>query len=196
MLNSVPGRSRSTAASSRTSCARTCRPSGRGWTVIPRAPASSAMRAAWTTLGTPRVRVLRSNATLLRFALKRVMRMNASQREQVPEDLAAFQRLVIEPMIDERAHQRLRLLLSLWIGIVVARHVEKRPAGHARLRSRVLDLDRSALGIVRIGLHRIDRAAARAVALERHGVPELLEQSSLEGTQRRGRAAMRSEEHT
>src|SRR5213083_1997403 len=141
------------------------------------------MRAAWTTLGMPMVRVLRSNATLLRFALKRVMRTNASQREQIPEDLAAFQRLIVESMIDERAHQRLRLLLSLWIGIVVARHVEKRPAGHARLRSRVLDLDRSALGIVRIALRRIDRATARAVALERHGVTELLEQGSLERTQ-------------
>src|SRR2546429_6596163 len=151
------------------------------------------MRAAWTTLGMPMVRVLRSNATLLRFALKRVMRTSASKREQIPEDLAAFQRLVVESMIDERAHQRLRLLLSLRIGIVVARHVEKRPAGHARLRSRVLDLDRSALGIVRIALRRIDRATARAVALERHGVTELLEQGSLERTQRRGRAAVRRE---
>src|SRR6266446_6746378 len=136
MLNSVPGRSRSTAASPRTSCARTCRPSGRGWTVIPRAPAPSAMRAAWTTLGMPMVRVLRSNATLLRFTLKKVMRTNASQREQISEDLAALQRLVIESMIDERAHQRLRLLLCLGIGIVVSRHVEERPAGHAGLRSR------------------------------------------------------------
>src|SRR5438105_6960681 len=129
MLNSVPGRSLSTRASSRTSSPRTCRPSGRGWTVIPWAPASSATRAAWTTLGMPRVRVLRSKATLLRLALKRVMRVAASQREQIPEDLAAFQRLVIEAMIDERAHQRLGLLLGLGVGIVVARHVEKRPAG-------------------------------------------------------------------
>src|SRR6266852_4882237 len=95
----------------------------------------------------PMVRVLRSNTTLLRLALKRVMRMTASQREQIPEDLAAFQRLVLEAMIDERAHQCLRLLLSLGIGIVVARH----------------------------------------------GVPQLLEQSSLERTQRRGRPALRRE---
>src|SRR5438445_8367945 len=128
------------------------------------------MRAAWTTLGIPMVRVLRSNATLLRFTLKRVTRASASQREQIPEDLAALQRLVIESMIDERAHQRLRLLLGLGIGIVVARHVEERPAGHAGRRARVLDLDRPALGIVRIGLRRVDRATARAVALERHGV--------------------------
>src|SRR5258708_20616531 len=148
------------------------------------------MRAAWTTFGMPMVRVLRSNATLLRFALRRVIRMSASQREEVREGLGGFQGVVIESMIDERADQRLRLLLSLWIGVVVARHVEKRPAGHARLRSRVLDLDRSARGIVRIALRRIDRAAGYAMALERHGVPELLEQSSLEGTQRRGRAAM------
>src|SRR5882762_9494460 len=152
------------------------------------------MRAAWTTLGMPMLRVLRSSATLLRFTLKRVIRTNTSQCEQIPEDLAALQRLVIEPMTDERAHQRLRLLLGLGIGIVVARHVEERPAGHAGLlRSRVLDLDRSALGIVRIALRRVDRAAARAVALERHGVAELLEQGSLEGTQRRGRASVRHE---
>src|SRR5712691_517256 len=141
----------------------------------------------------PMVRVLRSNATLLRLALKRVMRMTASQREQIPEDLAALQRLVLEAMIDERAQQCLRLLLSLGIGIVVARHVEKGPAGHARLRSRVFDLDRSTLGIIRIALRRVDRATARAVALERHGVPQLLEQSSLERTQRRDRPAVRRE---
>src|SRR5256885_5046094 len=114
-----------------------------------------------------------------------VTRASASQREQIPEDLAALQRLVIESMIDERAHQRLRLLLGLGIGIVVARHVEERPAGYAGLRSRVFDLDRSALGIIPIGLRRVDRATARAVALERHGVTELLEQGSLERTQRR-----------
>src|SRR6267378_4191906 len=157
MLNSVPGRSSSTAASSRTSCPRTWRPSGRGWTVIPWAPALSAMRAAWTTLGMPMLRVLRSSATLLRFTLKRVIRTNTSQCEQIPEDLAALQRLVIEPMTDERAHQRLRLLLGLGIGVVVARHVEERPAGHAGLRSRALDFDRSALGVVRIALRRVDR---------------------------------------
>src|SRR5256885_6844038 len=193
MLNSVPGRSRSTAASSRTSCARTWRPSGRGWTVIPRAPAPSAMRAASTTLGMPILRVLRSSATLLRFTLRTVMETYASQREQVPEDLPALQRLVIEPVIDEGAHQRLRLLLGLGIGVVVAGHVEERPARHARLRSRALDFDRPALGVVRIIFCRVDRATARAVALERHGVPELLEQGSLEGTQRRGRAAVRRE---
>src|SRR6266849_8739863 len=97
----------------------------------------------------PMVRVLRSNATLLRLALKRVMRMTASQREQIPEDLAAFERLVLEAVIDERAHQCLRLLLSLGICIVVARHVEKGPAGQKRLRSRVSDIVRSAHGIVR-----------------------------------------------
>src|ERR1700704_4369204 len=193
MLNSVPGRSRSTAASSRTSCERTCRPSGRGWTVIPWAPAPSARRAAWTTLGMPRVRVLRSNAILLRLALKSVMRMAASEREQIPEDLAAFERLVVEAVIDERAHQRLGLLLSLGIGVVVASHVEQSPAGDPRLRPGALDLDRSALGIVGIALRRVDGAAARAVALERHGVPELLEQRPLERTQRRGRTAVQNE---
>src|SRR5713101_577869 len=148
------------------------------------------MRAAWATLGMPMVRVLRSNATLLRLALRRVMRMTLSQREQIPENLAAFQRLVIEAMIDEDAHQCLGLLLSLGIGIVVARHVEKGPAGHSRLRSCAFDLDRSALGIVRIALRRVDRATVRAVALERHGVAELFEQSSLERAQRRDRAAV------
>src|SRR5438132_11356633 len=97
----------------------------------------------------PMVRVLRSNATLLRLALKRVMRMTASQREQIPEDLAALQRLVLEAMIDERAHQCLRLLLSLGIGIVVARHVDNGPAGHARLRSRRFNVDWSAFGLMR-----------------------------------------------
>src|SRR5437660_12405919 len=100
------------------------------------------MRAAWTTLGMPMLRVLRSSATLLRFTLKEVMRTNASQREQIPEDLAALQLLVIEPVIDERAHQRLRLLLGLGIGVVVARHVEERAPGHAGLSARLLDFAR------------------------------------------------------
>src|SRR5712664_3270823 len=151
------------------------------------------MRAAWTTFGMPMVRVLRSSATLLRLALSRVMRMTFSQREEISEDLAAFQRLVIEAMIDEDAHESLGLLLSLGIGIVVARHVEKRPAGHSRLRSCAFDLDRSALRIVRIALRRVDSATARAVALERHGIAELFEQSSLERAQRRDRAAVRRE---
>src|SRR5437899_1020285 len=151
------------------------------------------MRAAWTTLGMPMLRVLRSSATLLRFTLKEVMRTNASQREQIPEDLAALQRLVIEPVIDERAHQRLRLLLGLGIGVVVARHVEERAAGHAGLRSRLLDFDRPPLGVVRIALRRVDRTTARTVALERHRVPELLEQGSLERTHSRGRVAVRRE---
>jgi len=94
----------------------------------------------------PRVRVLRSNAILLRLALKNVMRMAVSEREQIPEDLAALERLVIEAVIDERAHQRLGLLLSLGIGVVVASHVEQSPAGDPRLRPGALDLDRSALG--------------------------------------------------
>src|SRR5207302_8250671 len=131
------------------------------------------MRAAWTTLGMPMRRVLRSSATLLRFTLKRVTRASASQREQIPEDLAALQRLVIESMVDECAHQRLRLLLGLGIGIVVARHVEARPAGHAGRRARVPALDRPAVGIFRIGLRGVDRASARAVALERDGVIDL-----------------------
>src|SRR5205814_2449713 len=115
------------------------------------------MRAAWTTLGTPMRRVLRSSATLLRFTLKRVTRASASQREQIPEDLAALQRLVIEAMIDERAHQGLRLRLGLGIGIGVAPHVEERSAGHAGLRARVLGLRRSGLGSGPIGLRRGDR---------------------------------------
>src|SRR5207245_8820320 len=112
------------------------------------------------------------------------------EREQIPEDLPAPERLVFQAMVDESAHERLRLLLRLGIGIVVARHVEKRAAGYERLDRRALDLDRSALGIVGVGLCGIDRAAVGAVALEAHGVTELLEQRFLEGAQRRRRIGL------
>src|SRR5712691_330442 len=189
MLNSVPGRSRRIAASSRTSFARTCRPSGRGCTVTPCAPASSTRCAARSTLGIPIVRVLRSSATLLRLALSSVIRFSL-ERQQIPEDLPAPERLVFQAVVDESAHERLRLLLRLGIGIVVARHIEKRAAGHERLDRRALDLDRSAFGIVSVGLRRIDRAAICAVALEGHRVTELLEQRFLEGAERRRRAGL------
>src|SRR5258708_20029747 len=101
----------------------------------------------------PRVRVLRSNAILLRLALKRVMRIAVSEREQIPEDLAAFERLVIEAVIDERAHQRLGLLLSQRIGVVVASHVEQTPAGDPALPPRVLYLHPSPLLTPGIALH-------------------------------------------
>ena len=67
MLNSARGHCVISAASSCTSAARMWRSSGRGWTVMPCAPASSAMVAARVTLGMPSVRVLRSSATLLRL---------------------------------------------------------------------------------------------------------------------------------
>src|SRR5260221_13878219 len=114
------------------------------------------MRAAWTTFGMPMVRVLRSSATLLRLALSRAMRMTFSQREEISEDLAAFQRLVIEALIGEDAHESLGLLLRLGIGIVVARHVEKRPARHSRLRSYAFGLHRAPLVDGRIALRRVD----------------------------------------
>src|SRR6516164_3769495 len=47
--------------------------SGRGWTVMPWAPASRHSRAALTTLGRPWVRVLRRVATLLTLTLSRVI---------------------------------------------------------------------------------------------------------------------------
>src|SRR5882672_11152714 len=102
----------------------------------------------------PRVRVLRSNAILLRLALKSVMQTTVSEHEQIPEDLTAFERLVIEAVIDERTHQHLGLLLSLRISVVVTGHVEQSPAGDPGFRPDVLDLDRSALWIVGIALHR------------------------------------------
>src|SRR5258705_1784276 len=115
----------------------------------------------------PSVRVLRSNAILLRLALRRVMRMAGSEREQIPEDLAAFERLVIEAVIDEGAHQRLCLLLSLGIGVVVASHVETSPARDPGIRTAVLHLDPAPLPIGGIRLPPVDPSAARAVGLWR-----------------------------
>src|SRR5260221_13613670 len=109
----------------------------------------------------PSVRVLRSNAILLRLALRRVMRMAGSEREQIPEDLAAFERLVIEAVIDERAPQRLGLLLSLGVGGVVASHVGQRPARDPGLRTRGLDLGPAAPGGGGIALPRWARGPAR-----------------------------------
>src|SRR5262249_12116745 len=174
MLNSAPGFSRTTAASSRTSPARTWRPSGRGCTVMPCAPAASAMRAAWTTSGIPTVRVLRRSATLLRLALSEVI-TRPSQGQQVPEDPAALQRLVLPATVEQHAHQRLGLLLGERVGIVVARHVEERAARDDSVAAGAVCLDRSALRVVAVALRRIDRATADALVLEGHRVAQLLQ---------------------
>ncbi len=73
MLNSQPGHLSSSCDKAATSGARTWRPSGRGCTVTPSAPASSASTAACSTLGMPIVRELRNKATLLRLTLSAVI---------------------------------------------------------------------------------------------------------------------------
>ena len=67
MLYSRPGHCLSSAAKSVTSAARIWRSSGRGWTVMPWAPACRHNWAARSTLGIPKWRVLRTSATLLTF---------------------------------------------------------------------------------------------------------------------------------
>ena len=70
MLSSQAGRqSRINSAIAGTSLPRICRSSGRGWMVMPSAPASWASRANSSRSGTPVRRELRSNAILLRLTL-------------------------------------------------------------------------------------------------------------------------------
>src|SRR3974390_1009288 len=150
------------------------------------------MRAARTTSGMPIVRVFRSKAILLMLALSCVAAM-ALEREQVPEYAPALQRLEFQAVIEKSAHQRLRLLLGPRIGVVVPTHVEERAAGYDRVGRCAVDLDRTALRFVAVGPGRVDRAAARAVAVQRHGIAELLQQRSLEGAQRGGGFPVRGE---
>ena len=72
MLYSACGHCCSSVASSKTSLRRMWRSSGRGCTVMPSAPASSASVAARSTLGMPKWRVLRNKATLLTLTDKAV----------------------------------------------------------------------------------------------------------------------------
>src|SRR6476659_5089838 len=65
MLNSAPGNRRTRLASTGTSERRMCRSSGRGWTVMPCAPACSAIRAMASTDGQGRLRRLRRSAMAL-----------------------------------------------------------------------------------------------------------------------------------
>src|SRR6476661_8730698 len=65
MLNSACGHAFISAARSSTSRARMWRSSGRGWIVMPSAPASNAKVAAPTRFGMSSARLLRSSATLL-----------------------------------------------------------------------------------------------------------------------------------
>jgi len=58
-------------ANSNTSVRRICRSSGRGWTVMPSAPASCASAANRNTLGTAVRREFRRRATLFRLTLRR-----------------------------------------------------------------------------------------------------------------------------
>src|SRR5688572_30592878 len=97
---------------------------------MPCAPASSAVRAARTTLGMPSSRVLRSVAILFRFTLSFVTRPPSPRLEllEIAQQLSRVQHLIAEMMVDERAHERLRLLLRDCARVVPALHVEERLA--------------------------------------------------------------------
>src|SRR5690242_20575774 len=77
MLYSAPGCAATTAASAPTSSLRMWRWSGRGCTVMPCAPAASAMRAKRDRSGMPLLRVFRSVAILLTFTDSLVMGRSA-----------------------------------------------------------------------------------------------------------------------
>src|SRR5688572_5493088 len=94
---------------------------------MPWAPASSAVRAARTMLGMPSARVLRSVAILFRFTLSFVMRPRLELLE-IAQQLPRVQHLIAEVMVDERAHERLRLLLRDRARVVAGLHVEERLA--------------------------------------------------------------------
>src|SRR5690606_31835855 len=107
------------------------RPSGRGCTVMPCAPASMQMRAQRVTLGMPIVRVLRSSATLLRLTLSRVMEgplERVSKLLQLDQQLARVERALIEVLPDQPAHELLALGRGERIAEIAARHVEQRLA--------------------------------------------------------------------
>src|SRR5512145_213923 len=132
MLNSAAGHRRSSSARSATSLARTWRPSGRGCTVIPSAPASSASTAAWVTLGIPIDRVLRTRATLFRFTLRAVMAGPSSRLEfpQVLQDAPRVQRLAAEMVANHPAQQTLGFGCDAFVVEAPGRHREQRAARH------------------------------------------------------------------
>src|SRR5882672_3603284 len=136
MLNSVAGQWRSNAASSPTSGARTWRPSGRGCTVMPSAPASSAIRARCSTLGMPIVRVLRRSATLLRLTLSEVMVRKIGQQRskltQIVQDAARVQRLAVEMVANQMAQNELRVVRHHWRRKIAARNCKRGAATQAR----------------------------------------------------------------
>src|SRR5688500_12499137 len=73
---------------------------------MPSAPASSAIRAACSTLGIPLLRVFRISATLFRLTLSAVMAV-ALQLPKVLQDAPCVQRLAIEVIANNLSQQRL-----------------------------------------------------------------------------------------
>src|SRR5512147_3180800 len=128
MLNSAAGQPASSAASSCTSSPRTCLPSGRGWTVMPSAPASSAMTANFFTLGMPRLRVLRTRAILFRLTESAV---TASQFLQVAQDATRVQRAAFEMVANDQSQHRPRLAGDLRRAELAGGHRQRRRTGHA-----------------------------------------------------------------
>src|SRR5882672_1692849 len=186
MLNSVAGQWLSNAASSPTSGARTWRPSGRGCTVMPSAPASSAISARCSTFGMPMVRVLRRSATLLRLTLSEVMvrktRHRRSKLAQIVQDAARVQGLAVEMVANQMAQNELRVVGHHRRRKIAARDGKRGAAAQAR---RVIagislrDAHQPALGIHPIDCLRLDWRAIGTL-VERGCMPGFAQQLQFE----------------
>src|SRR5580765_6793222 len=152
------------------------RSSGRGCTVMPFAPASSANVAARSTLGMPSSRVLRSSATLLTLTESAVVPRWASepvarsgfmpsnlQALQVDHDLARAQHARPELLLDQRAQRQLQRSQAGAAGVLQRRQaaVFERGLQARQYRAAELGVGRgrdAGVGqqrVARIGMHRL-----------------------------------------
>src|SRR5689334_3290992 len=180
MLNSAPGNWRTRLASTGTSARRMWRSSGRGWTVMPWAPASRAMRASSSREGQGRLRRLRKSAMALTFT-ERAAAMSHPQALDAARDGGNAGAHHFDKA--ERLHQRDELLDLAGLagqledegcvgriddagaeGVGEPQRLDAVIAGSGHLDQRELALD----GIARhrqIG-HRMDRDEALELALD------------------------------
>src|SRR5574340_481553 len=179
-----------------------CRPSGRGCTVMPCAPASRTMAAARITLGMPSVRELRSKATLLRLTLSLVMRQGATERSWLPgrsqlleiaQQRPCVQNLIAEVMIDQHAHQGLALLLRGGAGVVVRLHIDQRLTRQFYLvfPPGAVERNRAAFDDVGIAALRRNRQTADNVEIERQRISQFAQKVFFETAKNGGMIAVR-----
>src|SRR5689334_2040492 len=177
----------------RTSSSWTWRRSSRRCTVIPSAPPRCASTAAHTGSGSYVRRAWRSVATWSMLtpssitpASRRSWKFSVVfERREVPHDAATEDAPLLEIVIENPAHQTLRLGRDIGIGVALGRERDQRRAPHDRPADLRLggDAARAAIEGVMVTFARRDRGAGVDIVRKCKAVAELRKEAHLETAQ-------------